>query len=81
MSHECPTLQSKSKPPATQLFDIMPIKGVLRPGENEIVTFAFFAYPGVKASVNAMCIVEGGPSYQVGCILVNVFCFMHGTCD
>ncbi len=53
------------KPPAIQLFDVLPIKGVLRPGESVVTTFSFFAYPGVKASVTAMCLVEGGPTYQV----------------
>lgn len=53
------------KPPAVQLFDILPIRGALRPGESEVVTFSFFAFPGVKASATAMCQVEGGPLYQV----------------
>jgi hydrocephalus-inducing protein len=53
------------KPPAVQLFDILPVNGVLRPGETETITCAFFAFPGVKASATAMCLVEGGPTYQV----------------
>ena len=53
------------KPPTVQLFDVLPIKGVLRPGESELVTFAYFAFPGVKASAMAQCMVEGGPIYQV----------------
>ena len=54
-----------TKPPAVQLFDILPIKGSLRPGESEVVNFSFFAFPGVKASAVAMCQVEGGPTYNV----------------
>jgi hydrocephalus-inducing protein len=53
------------KPPAVQLFDILPVNGVLRPGQTETITCAFFAFPGVKASATAMCLVEGGPTYQV----------------
>ena len=54
-----------AKPPAEQLFDILPIKGMLRPGESETVNFSFFAFPGVKASAMALCLVEGGPNYTV----------------
>lgn len=57
--------QVSAKPPAAQLFDILPIKGVLRPGETETVNFSFFAYPGVKAAASALCLVEGGPNYTV----------------
>ncbi|PNH08880.1 Hydrocephalus-inducing protein [Tetrabaena socialis] len=57
--------QGRPKPPPTQLFDVMPIRGVLRPGEAEVMTFSFFAYPGVKASCAAVCQVEGGPAYTV----------------
>lgn len=55
----------RPKPPPTQLFDVMPIRGVLRPGEAEVMTFSFFAYPGVKGSCTAICQVEGGPVYTV----------------
>ncbi|KAG2489301.1 hypothetical protein HYH03_012133 [Edaphochlamys debaryana] len=57
--------QGRPKPPPTQLFDVMPIRGVLRPGEAETMMFTFFAYPGMKASCTAMCQVEGGPTYTV----------------
>ncbi|GIL73964.1 hypothetical protein Vretifemale_3957, partial [Volvox reticuliferus] len=57
--------QGRPKPPPTQLFDVMPIRGVLRPGEAETMTFSFFAYPGVRASCAAVCQVEGGPAYAV----------------
>ena len=57
--------QASAKPPAAQLFDILPIKGLLRPGEVETVNFSFFAFPGVKAAASALCLVEGGPSYTV----------------
>lgn len=66
-SMKAPSAKAASKPPAVQLFDILPIKGSLRPGESEVVNFSFFAYPGVKASAVAMCQVEGGPIYHVSC--------------
>lgn len=66
-SMKAPSAKAASKPPAVQLFDILPIKGSLRPGESEVVNFSFFAYPGVKASAVAMCQVEGGPTYHVSC--------------
>ena len=53
------------KPLPVQLFDILPIKGALRPGQSEVVMFSFFAFPGMKSSAAAMCLVEGGPTYNV----------------
>jgi hypothetical protein len=47
------------------LFDILPIHGRLAPGESEAAQVSFYAWPGVKASVQAVCRVAGGPEYQV----------------
>ncbi len=52
-------------PSAELLFDVLPIKGALRPGESEVVVFSFFAFPGVQCQATATCAVEGGPSYMV----------------
>lgn len=54
------------KPPTSQLFDILPIEGVLGAGQTEQVDFSFFAYPGVKATATAVCAVTNGPVYEVG---------------
>lgn len=51
--------------PLPALFDVMPIRGSLGPGESERVEVSFFGYPGVKASALAVCHVEDGPDYQV----------------
>ncbi len=70
------SLKAKSapKPPPVQLFDILPIKGVLRPGQSEVIMFSFFAYQGMKASAVAMCLVEGGPTYNVSKGLEKCVC-------
>jgi hydrocephalus-inducing protein len=56
---------ARPKPQPTQLFDVMPIRGLLRAGEEETMVFSFFAYPGIRATCNAMCQVEGGPTYTI----------------
>lgn len=53
------------KPVASQLFDILPIQGLLQPGQMEQVEFTFYAYPGVKTTALAECSVVDGPVYQV----------------
>lgn len=63
------TLQASSKatkPPPSQLFDILPIEGTLGPGQTEQVDFSFYAFPGVKATATAACAVKNGPTYEVG---------------
>ncbi|GMH35419.1 hypothetical protein BSKO_03287 [Bryopsis sp. KO-2023] len=56
----------KTKPKlANQMFDILPIKGVLEPGEVERMEFSYFAYPGQKSSAIAVCHVDGGPDYEM----------------
>jgi hypothetical protein len=56
---------SKSKLPPSQLFDILPIRGIILPGKTEHMQFSFFAFPNVKVTGLATCLVEGGPEYQV----------------
>ena len=46
-------------------FDILPTRGVLKAGQSQPVEFAYYARPGQKASTNAVCDVEGGPTYTV----------------
>lgn len=53
------------RPAPGQLFDILPIHGTLEPGQKEQVEFSFFAFPGVKATAQAVCSVVDGPVYQV----------------
>ncbi|KAI5082267.1 hypothetical protein GOP47_0002010 [Adiantum capillus-veneris] len=50
---------------ASQLFDILPIRGYLEPGEEEKVEISFNAYPGYECHTRAICEVEGGPQYSI----------------
>ncbi|KAM6252821.1 hydrocephalus-inducing protein homolog [Porphyrio hochstetteri] len=49
----------------TEVFSILPLFGVLQPGESERVTVTFFGHPNIMARVTALCRVEGGPTYEV----------------
>ncbi|KAM6253129.1 hydrocephalus-inducing protein homolog [Porphyrio hochstetteri] len=49
----------------TEVFSILPLFGVLQPGESEQVTVTFFGHPNIMAHVTALCRVEGGPTYEV----------------
>jgi hydrocephalus-inducing protein len=46
-----------------QVFDVMPVRSVLLPGESEEVQFTMFGVGNSKISGSAFCIVEGGPEY------------------
>ncbi|KAM9214465.1 hydrocephalus-inducing protein homolog [Leptosomus discolor] len=48
-----------------EVFDILPLYGVLQPGESQRVTFTFFGHANIVARVMALCRVEGGPTYEV----------------
>ena len=56
---------SKSKIPINDLFDILPINGVLQPGEEETVEVTFHALVKSLRQTYAKCIVEGGPEYML----------------
>ncbi|XP_075290237.1 hydrocephalus-inducing protein homolog isoform X3 [Opisthocomus hoazin] len=48
-----------------QVFDILPLFGVLQPGESQRVAFIFFGHTNIVAHVTALCRVEGGPTYEI----------------
>ncbi|XP_047678536.1 hydrocephalus-inducing protein-like isoform X5 [Tachysurus fulvidraco] len=48
-----------------EIFDIMPVYGVLQPGEMQQVTFKFFGHADISAQVLAVCVVEEGPTYEI----------------
>ena len=50
--------------PVGQIFDILPIRSVLQPGENESIEFSMYGLPNGKFNGTAMCAVEGGPEYK-----------------
>ena len=57
--------KAKKGLPNNQVFDIMPIYGVLPPGDQIKVEFSYFAYGGFKAECEAVLEVEGGPYCNV----------------
>ncbi|NXK86342.1 HYDIN protein, partial [Formicarius rufipectus] len=48
-----------------EVFDVLPLFGVLQPGESQQVHFTFFGHANIIARVVALCHVEGGPTYEV----------------
>jgi hydrocephalus-inducing protein len=48
-----------------QVFDILPIRGFLQPGEEEVVEVSYFAAAHSHIAAVAVCEVQGGPSYDV----------------
>ena len=60
-----PRDMAETKTPVNQLFDILPISGVIAPGDAVTVEVSYFAQAFVKAAALAVCVVEGGPEYEV----------------
>ncbi|KAJ3408149.1 hypothetical protein HDU80_006663 [Chytriomyces hyalinus] len=48
-----------------QVFDILPMRGVLFAGESETVEVSFFGHPNNTFSAVALCDVSGGPKYEL----------------
>ena len=46
-------------------FDVLPIRGFLKPGESERVEFVYYSMSCKKAKTNAVLVVEGGPEYPL----------------
>ena len=51
--------------PTSQVFDILPIRSVLRPGESEDLEFVMYGHENHKFSGKAICEVKGGPEYTI----------------
>ncbi len=51
--------------PINQVFDILPIRSLLRPGESEVVEFAFYAHANREFFTTAVGVVRGGPEYPI----------------
>ena len=54
--------------PINEVFDILPVMGILGPGESETVEFVYNAFDGKKRQALALCEVEGGPEYEVALV-------------
>ncbi|KAJ8339698.1 hypothetical protein SKAU_G00343310 [Synaphobranchus kaupii] len=48
-----------------QVFDILPIHGVLLPGESQQVSFTFYGHAHISGRALALCQVESGPTYEI----------------
>jgi hypothetical protein len=48
-----------------QVFDILPLYGVLRPYSSHQISFTFYGHCDIIARAKALCEVEGGPTYEV----------------
>lgn len=51
--------------PINEVFDILPVSGILEPDHSENVEFTFYAGNGLAYSGMAVVSVDGGPDYDV----------------
>lgn len=64
---EALTTATAKKPyiPINQVFDILPIRGLLKPGESEKIEFVYYGHANRKFKSTVACEVEGGPEYEL----------------
>uniref|UniRef100_A0A8C3T1C3 HYDIN axonemal central pair apparatus protein n=1 Tax=Chelydra serpentina TaxID=8475 RepID=A0A8C3T1C3_CHESE len=48
-----------------EVFDILPLYGMLQPNESQQVSFTFYGHADITAQAKALCEVEGGPTYEI----------------
>ncbi|XP_051830566.1 hydrocephalus-inducing protein homolog [Antechinus flavipes] len=48
-----------------EVFDILPLYGMMPPLSSHQVSFAFYGHCDIIAQVKALCEVEGGPTYEI----------------
>jgi len=51
--------------PVNQVFDILPIRSLLKPGESEDVEFVYYGHNNRRFKGMCVCEVEGGPEYEI----------------
>lgn len=51
--------------PINEVFDILPVSGILQPGQTENVEFTFYSGNGLGYKGMAVVSVDGGPDYDV----------------
>lgn len=51
--------------PINEVFDILPVSGVLQPDETENVEYTFYSGHGLTYNGVSVCSVDGGPDYDV----------------
>ncbi|XP_035275425.1 hydrocephalus-inducing protein homolog [Anguilla anguilla] len=66
-NHEAQSPSAEDQPSVgvEQVFDILPIHGVLLPGESQQVSFTFYGHAHISGQALALCQVEGGPTYEI----------------
>ena len=57
--------KKKKHLPINEVFDILPVSGILQPNQTENVEFTFYAGNGLTYNGMAVCSVDGGPDYDV----------------
>ncbi|XP_003791425.1 hydrocephalus-inducing protein homolog isoform X2 [Otolemur garnettii] len=48
-----------------EVFDILPLYGMLRPHSSNQISFTFYGHSNIIAQAKALCEVEGGPTYEI----------------
>ncbi|XP_032984537.1 hydrocephalus-inducing protein homolog [Rhinolophus ferrumequinum] len=48
-----------------EVFDILPLYGVLKPNGSLQISFTFYGHCDIVAQAKALCEVEGGPTYEI----------------
>ncbi|KAI9996311.1 hypothetical protein PInf_013709 [Phytophthora infestans] len=51
--------------PINQVFDILPIRGTLKPNESEKIDFVYYGHANRKFKSTVACEVGGGPEYEL----------------
>jgi len=58
--------KKESKPlKINEVFDILPVSGVLMPGQTENVEFTYYSGNGLTYNGIAVCSCQGGPDYEI----------------
>ena len=50
---------------SAELFDVLPLRGVLRPGESQAVQFTYAGQLNRRARCGVVCVIDGGPEYPL----------------
>ncbi|KAJ1622761.1 hypothetical protein T492DRAFT_884731, partial [Pavlovales sp. CCMP2436] len=50
---------------SAELFDVLPLRGVLKPGQSEKLEFAYAGNLDKRARCGVVCVIEGGPEYPL----------------
>lgn len=60
-----PPTSKTNKVAKGRIFDILPFRSFLRPGEAQDVRFTMIGAPDQRVAATAVCSVEGGPEYKI----------------